>query len=170
MTNRPSLKKLCGIDTSKLQDKLHPEALKEIISSLKDERTSVAVQLYFAGKSANYGYEKICELNTKLMYLDKAIGSRTQDYEEMMNAEPEFTGKIVYSGQSKKHSHLEAIANQIAGFVIGWSLVYFAFPMMGVETTVAQASMSSAMFFVASYARSYSIRRIFNKLHIKGWN
>jgi len=69
--------------------------------------------------------------------------------------------------QSKKHSHYEALANQIAGIVIGWCLVYFAFPIMGVETTVAQASISSGMFFISSYARTYIIRRGFNKLTMR---
>lgn len=70
--------------------------------------------------------------------------------------------------QSKKHSHLEASANQVAGIVIGWSLVYFAFPVMGVVVTPTQASISSGMFFVASYIRSYLIRRAFNKITVKG--
>ena len=65
--------------------------------------------------------------------------------------------------QSKRHSHYEITANQIAGLVIGWSLVFFAFPLMGIEATVEQASISSVMFFSASYARAYIIRRIFNK-------
>lgn len=66
--------------------------------------------------------------------------------------------------QSKKHSHYEALVNQILGLVIGWSLVYFAFPLMGIEPTMSQATISSSMFFVASYLRSYAIRRFFNWL------
>lgn len=66
-------------------------------------------------------------------------------------------------GQSRKHSHYETIANQLAGQVIGWCLVYFVFPLMGVETTATQATASSIMFFISSYTRSYVIRRIFNK-------
>ncbi len=69
--------------------------------------------------------------------------------------------------QSKKHSHYEIITNQIAGIIIGWILVYFAFPLIGIEASVQQATASSAMFFIASYARAYTIRRIFNKQHTK---
>lgn len=72
--------------------------------------------------------------------------------------------------QSKRHSHYEALANQIAGIVIGWCLVYFVFPLMGVETTILQASISSGMFFISSYARSYTIRRIFNNITIRSLN
>lgn len=66
--------------------------------------------------------------------------------------------------QSKKHSHYEAISNNIIGLCLGWCLVYFVFPLMGVEVNIAQASLSSAMFFIASYTRAYIIRRIFNKM------
>lgn len=68
--------------------------------------------------------------------------------------------------QSKKHSHIEIIVNSIAGILIGWCLVYFAFPLMGVETTPSQATLSSVMFFVASYIRAYAIRRVFNSVYI----
>ncbi len=64
--------------------------------------------------------------------------------------------------QSKIHSHYEIITNQIAGIMIGFVLVYFVFPFIGVETTATQASLSSMMFFIASYSRAYAIRRIFN--------
>ena len=68
--------------------------------------------------------------------------------------------------QSKKHSHYEIITNQIVGILIGWSLVYFAFPFMDIHQTIEQSTISSMMFFVASYARSYVLRRVFNH-HIK---
>lgn len=69
--------------------------------------------------------------------------------------------------QSKKHSHIEVITNQVLGIVIGWSLVYFAFPAIGLQPTVEQATLSSGMFFVASYARSYSVRRVFNWIAVR---
>ncbi len=65
--------------------------------------------------------------------------------------------------QSRKHSHYEITANQIAGIIIGWLLVFYIFPFIGVETTATQASLSSMMFFIASYIRAYVIRRMFNK-------
>jgi len=69
--------------------------------------------------------------------------------------------------QSKKHSHFEIITNQITGIIIGWSLVYFAFPIIGIDATITQATSSSVMFFFASYTRAYVLRRIFNRLHKK---
>ena len=69
--------------------------------------------------------------------------------------------------QTKKHSHYEIITNQILGILIGFSLVYFAFPLMGVAVNIEQATMSSMMFFMASYARAYGIRRVFNWLGVR---
>jgi len=66
--------------------------------------------------------------------------------------------------QSKRHSHYEIITNQITGILIGWCLVYFAFPIIGIEATASQATASSAIFFFASYTRAYVIRRIFNRI------
>jgi len=66
--------------------------------------------------------------------------------------------------QSKKYSHYEIITNQIVGVGIGWSIVYFIFPLMGLHPTATDATLSSAMFFVASYTRAYVIRRIFNRI------
>ena len=65
--------------------------------------------------------------------------------------------------QSKKHSHYEIIVNSILGIIIGWCVVFFIFPFMGVETTVNQASLSSIIFFISSYIRAYIVRRLFNK-------
>jgi hypothetical protein len=70
--------------------------------------------------------------------------------------------------QSKKHSHYEIATNMIAGLVIGWLIVFLIFPLMGVETTAAHATASSGIFFIASYIRSYLIRRIFNHMCVKG--
>ena len=64
--------------------------------------------------------------------------------------------------QSKKHTHYEMLVNSILGVIIGWSIVFFAFPLMGVSTTVKQASTSSVIFFIASYLRAYIVRRMFN--------
>ena len=65
--------------------------------------------------------------------------------------------------QSKKHSHYETITNQVVGVVMGWSIVYFLFPVMGVLVTVEQTTISTVMFFISSYSRTYMIRRLFNK-------
>jgi len=65
--------------------------------------------------------------------------------------------------QSKKLSHLEVLSNQVVGILIGWGIVYFIFPLLKSYTQAQLATISSFIFFVASYTRSYIIRRIFNK-------
>ena len=66
--------------------------------------------------------------------------------------------------QSKKHTHYEVITNQTVGIILGWSIVFFIFPFMGMESTVTTATASTVIFFISSYVRSYTIRRIFNRL------
>jgi len=63
--------------------------------------------------------------------------------------------------QSKKHSAYEALTNTMLGTIIGFALVYFAFPLMGVCTTVEQALTANIMFIFASTLRSYMVRRGF---------
>lgn len=166
MTDRPTTFELCGLDTTTLIGLQYHEALAEIISAMKKKRNGLAVRLYNAHMNDATGYEEVCKINTKMMYLDRAIEARSQDYEEMVGLPPvieQFISEETSSGQSKKHSHYEITANQVAGIIIGWCLVYFVFPIMGLEPTPTQATISSTLFFFGSYIRAYTIRRIFNK-------
>jgi len=64
--------------------------------------------------------------------------------------------------QTKRHSHQEVLTNQIVGIVLGWLIVYLAFPLFDHLSQVWVATISSCLFFVSSYTRSYLIRRYFN--------
>jgi len=64
--------------------------------------------------------------------------------------------------QSKKHSHYEVLTNQIVGIIGGWLIVMFAFPFFQHMEQYTVATISSVIFFVWSYLRSYTIRRFFN--------
>ena len=70
--------------------------------------------------------------------------------------------------QSKKHSHYEITTNQIVGIALGWMIVYFIFPLLKELNQFELATISSCMFFVSSYMRSYIIRRVFNKIATGG--
>lgn len=63
--------------------------------------------------------------------------------------------------QSKKMTHVEVTTNQITGIMIGWCIVYFLFPLFDHYTQAVVASISTVLFFISSYTRSYIIRRIF---------
>jgi uncharacterized membrane protein YccC len=65
--------------------------------------------------------------------------------------------------QTKRHSHYEIITNQALGIAIGWSIVYFIFPLLNGLSQATLATVSSLLFFLASYTRSYTIRRLFNR-------
>jgi len=64
--------------------------------------------------------------------------------------------------QSKKQSHLEVLLNQVIGIIGGWLIVYLLFPLFEHLEQVWVATISSVLFFVWSYARSYFLRRYFN--------
>ena len=64
--------------------------------------------------------------------------------------------------QSKKQSHLEVTTNQILGIIGGWLIVYFIFPLFDHLSQSLVATISTIIFFIWSYIRSYIIRRYFN--------
>ena len=66
--------------------------------------------------------------------------------------------------QSKKHSHYEVMSNQVVGVIGGWLIVMFLFPFFQHLEQSIVATISSAIFFVWSYARSYILRRVFNNV------
>ena len=81
---RINLKELCGIDSIELRTLTHPEASKKIIDACIAEKDRLAIELNYIITNDKDGYEELSAINYKIMYLDRAINSRTQDYEEMM--------------------------------------------------------------------------------------
>ena len=66
--------------------------------------------------------------------------------------------------QSRLMSLVEAVANVI--FVYGIAVItqILIFPMFGLHTTLAQNLKMGAVFTVVSIARSYVLRRLFERL------
>jgi len=64
--------------------------------------------------------------------------------------------------QSKKNSHFEILTNQIVGIVLGWLIVFFIFPLLDDLSQSNLATTSTIIFFISSYIRSYTLRRLFN--------
>lgn len=64
--------------------------------------------------------------------------------------------------QSKPESWIEAIVNTIIGFVITMLLLPLVNMVCGIEMSVGQASVSTALFTAFSVLRGYLIRRVFN--------
>lgn len=67
--------------------------------------------------------------------------------------------------QSRKHSHAEAATNVIVGGVVSWLLTIWIFGV-----TPHFALMATVVYAVASYLRSYFIRRLFNLWPGLIWN
>ena len=65
--------------------------------------------------------------------------------------------------QSKRDTHIEVLTNQFVGIILGWLIVYLLFPFFNYLDQVYVASISSIIFFISSYCRSYLLRRFFNK-------
>lgn len=67
--------------------------------------------------------------------------------------------------QTKYQSHIEVTTNQIMGIIGGWLIVYFIFPLFDYLNQSLVATISTIIFFVWSYTRSYLIRRYYNAKH-----
>ena len=65
--------------------------------------------------------------------------------------------------QTKKQTHYEVITNQVIGIVVGWVIVaYILIPLSNIYKVEIVATISTGLFFVSSYIRSYLVRRWFN--------
>lgn len=69
--------------------------------------------------------------------------------------------------QSKRETHKEVLANQIIGIAGGWCIVAFLFPLFDYLPQTTVATISSALFFIWNYTRTYVIRRIFERRRLK---
>lgn len=70
--------------------------------------------------------------------------------------------------QSKRGSFIEAWANVFIGYGINFTANALILPQFGFHITLAQNLQIGILFTVISVARSYIIRRWFNK-HIARW-
>jgi len=69
--------------------------------------------------------------------------------------------------QTRLQSLIEAWTGTLVGFVFSLCLSAVVFPMFGHAFTLAQNFWITTIFTVASIARSYTLRRLFNKIHGK---
>jgi len=66
--------------------------------------------------------------------------------------------------QTKILSLTESITNTISGLIISFCIQLIIYPVMGIPVKIHQNIIITLVFTGASIARSYIIRRIFNKL------
>ncbi len=66
--------------------------------------------------------------------------------------------------QSRSASLLEAGANVLVGYLVALLAQQIVFPLFGIHTSLAQDSAIAAAFTAVSLARSYLLRRIFERI------
>ena len=66
--------------------------------------------------------------------------------------------------QSRTMSLVEAVANVVVGYGFAVITQILIFPIFGLHTTLAQNLKMGAVFTLVSIARSYVLRRLFERL------
>jgi hypothetical protein len=66
--------------------------------------------------------------------------------------------------QSKKYSRYESLTNTLAGLVVSFVIQLIIYPLLNIAVTLSENILITFVFLLASYVRSYVIRRIFNKI------
>lgn len=65
--------------------------------------------------------------------------------------------------QTRAMSLVEAIANVVVGYGVAVVTQILIFPIFGLHTTLAQNLKMGAIFTVVSIARSFALRRLFER-------
>lgn len=66
--------------------------------------------------------------------------------------------------QSRRMSLVEAIANVVVGYGIAVATQAMVFPMFGIHATLSDNLAIGGLFTIASIARSFALRRLFEAL------
>lgn len=67
--------------------------------------------------------------------------------------------------QSKLHSAIESVANVAVGYGVAVLTQVLVFPLFGLHASMSDNLLIGAIFTVVSLARSYTLRRVFNRWH-----
>jgi hypothetical protein len=66
--------------------------------------------------------------------------------------------------QSRAQSAIESVANVAIGYLVALAAQLVIFPLLGIPVSLEQNLMIGAFFTAVSLARSYCVRRLFNRL------
>lgn len=64
-------------------------------------------------------------------------------------------------------SLVESSASVIAGYLITVALQYWLYPLFGISIPVSDALVISVVIVLAAFVKNFSIRRLFNFIHVK---
>lgn len=66
--------------------------------------------------------------------------------------------------QSRRASAVEAVANVLIGYGVAVAAQVVIFPMFGLHASLPENLAIGGLFTLVSLARSYALRRLFNRL------
>ena len=67
--------------------------------------------------------------------------------------------------QTRRQSLIEAVINVVVGLGVSMALNFAIFPLFGWHISLQQNLSLGVIYTVVSIARSYCLRRVFNRLH-----
>ena len=70
-------------------------------------------------------------------------------------------------GQSKKMSLLESLVSVVAGYIITVLIQYWVYPIFGITIPATEALLISLIIVLAAFVKNFSVRRLFNFIHLK---
>lgn len=70
--------------------------------------------------------------------------------------------------QSRRASLLESAANIVIGYGVAVAAQVVIFPLYGMDVPLGDNLMIGGLFTIVSLVRSYCLRRVFNKLSVRG--
>lgn len=94
-----------------------------------------------------------------VLYADLFIGKISEYTSHLTSQQPQ-------EQQSKKWSMFESLTNVSVGFILALLIQIVVFPLYGIATSFADNATIAGIFTAVSIIRGYSIRRLFNWLHV----
>ena len=70
--------------------------------------------------------------------------------------------------QTRTRSGVEAVANVVVGFGLAFASQLLVFPALGLAVTPLQSVQIGGAFTAVSLVRSYTLRRLFDRLDRRG--
>ena len=67
--------------------------------------------------------------------------------------------------QSRTMSFVESLVNVAIGYFVALGAQLAIFPLFGIHVSLDQNLLIGALFTIVSIARSYALRRMFNRIH-----
>ena len=64
-------------------------------------------------------------------------------------------------------SLLESLVSVVAGYIITVLIQYWVYPLFGISIPATEALIISLIIVLAAFAKNFSVRRLFNFIHVK---